>query len=107
MQTCVPIEKRSKREQRAAVRAHRAAWRGIKLCPRIMRKKTDYSFSDSTMNWYYYGYHNPNQISVAQDWQNAVSLSSFSEMVRRAVVAFMTSRFRAASSTSRQSAAVS
>ena len=28
-----------KREQRAAVRAHRAAWRGIKLCPRIMRKK--------------------------------------------------------------------
>ena len=46
MQTCVPIEKRSKREQRAAVRAHRAAWRGIKLCPRIMRKKTDYSFSD-------------------------------------------------------------
>ena len=56
MQTCVPVEKRSKREQRAAVRAHRAAWRGIKLCPRIMRKKTDYSFSDSTMNWYYYGY---------------------------------------------------
>lgn len=77
MQTCVPIEKRSKREQRAAVRAHRAAWRGIKLCPRIMRKKTAYSFSDSTMNWYYYGYHNPNQISVAQDWQNAVSLHSY------------------------------
>ena len=42
MQTCVPVAKRSKREQRAAVRAHRAAWRGIKLCPRIMRKKTDY-----------------------------------------------------------------
>ena len=42
MQTCVPEEKHSKREQRAAVRAHRAAWRGIKLCPRIMRKKTDY-----------------------------------------------------------------
>lgn len=39
MQTCVPVEKRSKREQRAAVRAHRAAWRGIKLCPRIMRKR--------------------------------------------------------------------
>ena len=34
-------------------------------------------FSDSTMNWYYYGYHNPNQISVAQDWQNAVSLHSY------------------------------
>lgn len=42
MQTCVPVEKRSKKEQRAAVRAHRAAWLGIKLCPRIMRKKTDY-----------------------------------------------------------------
>ena len=25
----------------------------------------------------YYGYHNPNQISVAQDWQNAVSLHSY------------------------------
>mgnify|MGYP001837074140 FL=1 len=43
MQTCVPVEKRSKKAQRAAVRANRALWQGVKLCPRIMRKKTDYS----------------------------------------------------------------
>lgn len=38
----VPPEKRSKRAQRALARSHRAAWQGVKLCPRIMRKKTDY-----------------------------------------------------------------
>ena len=43
MQTCVPVEKRSKKAQRAAVRANRVLWQGVKLCPRIMRKKTDYS----------------------------------------------------------------
>jgi hypothetical protein len=42
MQTCVPVEKRSKKAQRAAVRANRVLWQGVKLCPRIMRKKTDY-----------------------------------------------------------------
>lgn len=50
---------------------------GYQALPAHHAKKTDYSFSDSTMNWYYYGYHNPNQISVAQDWQNAVSLHSY------------------------------
>lgn len=44
MQTCVPVEKRSKKAQRAAVRANRVLWQGVKLCPRIMRKKTDYGF---------------------------------------------------------------
>lgn len=39
MQTCVPVEKRSKKAQRA----NRVLWQGVKLCPRIMRKKTDYS----------------------------------------------------------------
>ena len=40
--TFVPLEKQSKKAQRAAVRADRALWQGVKLCPRIMRKKTDY-----------------------------------------------------------------
>lgn len=39
MQTCVPVEKRSKKAQRAAVRANRVLWQGVKLCPRIMRKR--------------------------------------------------------------------
>ena len=34
MQTCVPVEKRSKKAQRAAVRANRVLWQGVKLCPR-------------------------------------------------------------------------
>ena len=33
MQTCVPVEKRSKKAQRAAVRANRVLWQGVKLCP--------------------------------------------------------------------------
>ena len=40
--TFVPLDKQSKKAQRAAVRANRALWQGVKLCPRIMRKKTDY-----------------------------------------------------------------
>lgn len=40
--TYIPVEKRSKKEQRALARSHRAPWQGVKLCPRIMRKKTDY-----------------------------------------------------------------
>ena len=40
--TFVPLDKQSKKAQRAAVRADRALWQGVKLCPRIMRKKTDY-----------------------------------------------------------------
>lgn len=42
MQTYVPVEKRSKKEQQALAHAHRALCQGIKLCPRQMRKKTDY-----------------------------------------------------------------
>ena len=38
--TFVPLDKQSKKAQRAAVRANRALWQGVKLCPRIMRKKT-------------------------------------------------------------------
>ena len=30
MQTCVPVEKRSKKAQRAAVRANRVLWQGVK-----------------------------------------------------------------------------
>ena len=40
--TYIPIEKRSKKEQRALAREHRTMWQGVKLCPRVMRKKTDY-----------------------------------------------------------------
>ena len=40
--TFVPLDKQSKKAQRAAVRANRALWQGVKLCPRIMRTKTDY-----------------------------------------------------------------
>ncbi len=42
LKTFVPLDKQSKKAQRAAVRANRALWQGVKLCPRIMRKKTDY-----------------------------------------------------------------
>ena len=38
----IPLDKQSKKVQRAAARAHRTLWQGVKLCPRIMRKKTDY-----------------------------------------------------------------
>lgn len=38
----VPMEKRSKKAQREALRAGRHLWQGIKLCPRIMDKKTAY-----------------------------------------------------------------
>lgn len=37
--TFVPLDKQSKKAQRAAVRADRALWQGVKLCPRIMRKR--------------------------------------------------------------------
>ena len=40
--TFVPLDKQSKKAQRAAVRSNRALWQGVKLCPRIMRKKTAY-----------------------------------------------------------------
>lgn len=33
------MDKQSKKAQRAAVRANRALWQGVKLCPRIMRKR--------------------------------------------------------------------
>ena len=33
--TFVPLDKQSKKAQRAAVRANRALWQGVKLCPRI------------------------------------------------------------------------
>lgn len=35
----IPLDKQSKKVQRAAARAHRTLWQGVKLCPRIMRKK--------------------------------------------------------------------
>lgn len=38
----IPLNKQSKKVQRAAARTHRTLWQGVKLCPRIMRKKTDY-----------------------------------------------------------------
>ena len=31
--TFVPLDKQSKKAQRAAVRANRALWQGVKLCP--------------------------------------------------------------------------
>ena len=46
--TFVPLDKQSKKAQRAAVRANRALWQGVKLCPRIMRKKTDFYFLPGT-----------------------------------------------------------
>lgn len=38
----IPTEKKSKRAQREAARKNRNLWQGIKLCPRVMQKKTDY-----------------------------------------------------------------
>ena len=49
--TFVPLDKQSKKAQRAAVRANRALWQGVKLCPRIMRKKTDYRRKGRRMPW--------------------------------------------------------
>ena len=38
--TFVPLDKQSKKAQRAAVRANRALWQGVKLCPRIIDRKS-------------------------------------------------------------------
>ena len=32
----IPLDKQSKKVQRAAARVHRTLWQGVKLCPRIM-----------------------------------------------------------------------
>ncbi len=43
MQTCVPVEKRSKKRSVLPCVPTVCCGRASKLCPRIMRKKTDYS----------------------------------------------------------------